>query len=168
MPRNGARIGLAADTKIGDRMTLGVDLAYFLGHLTASDTHWLRIGNVAGIDFSGPTPMDGRANGILTDARLDYRLTDNFTIGIGGRYWKMQSREHVYVRFDQTAVPVGQHFRRAVRNGRCHDLRRVSGSGAEVLVVDAGAESPHPTSTSSAHLLREREEGSALNCLRRS
>jgi hypothetical protein len=85
------RIGMDAAVEI-DRFKLSVDAALvpYLW-LQGYDTHWLRIGTQPG-DFTGPIPEDGTGWGYQLDAFLSYRVTEMLGVGIGGRYWYMQSR----------------------------------------------------------------------------
>jgi outer membrane protease len=83
---------------------LGLDGAVTLGHFTLSaegawlpyvnlsgaDTHYLRIGNAFG-DFTGPIPENGIGQGYQLEALLSYNVTRNASVGIGGRYWHMQT-----------------------------------------------------------------------------
>jgi hypothetical protein len=85
------RVGVDAAVEI-DRFKLSVDAALvpYLW-LQGYDTHWLRIGTQPG-DFTGPIPEDGTGWGYQLDAFLSYRVTEMLSVGIGGRYWYMQSR----------------------------------------------------------------------------
>ena len=59
--------------------------------LYGADTHWLRLGSSPG-DFTGPMPEDGKGWGYQLEAFLSYRVTEAISVGIGGRYWYMQTR----------------------------------------------------------------------------
>lgn len=86
---NAARVGLAADIKLMDRLKLSVDAAWVpYATITASDTHWLRLDT----SFSGPIPETGSGSGAQVEAALSYQLTQAFTFGVGGRYWHMETR----------------------------------------------------------------------------
>ena len=75
-----------------DRFRLNVDAAWVpYAWLYGSDTHWLLIGNQPG-NFTGPIPEDGKGWGYQLEAFLSYRVIENFSVGVGGRYWQMQSR----------------------------------------------------------------------------
>ncbi len=90
------RIGLNADVPLFDRLRLNVDAA-FLPYVwfSGSDSHLLRIGSATG-DFTGPIPEDGHGWGYQIDAVLSYRINDNFSIGLGGRYWHEQSSGYAH------------------------------------------------------------------------
>ena len=86
---NAVRLGLAADVKIMDRLKLAVDAAWVpYATITASDTHWLRLGT----SFSGPIPESGSGSGAQVEAALSYQLTDAFSFGAGARYWHLEAR----------------------------------------------------------------------------
>jgi opacity protein-like surface antigen len=85
------RLGVDGDLKFGDRVKLHVEgawLPYVM--LDGADTHWLRIGSFPGA-FTGPIPEDGKGWGYQLEAVLSYRLTNNVSLGVGGRYWHMQT-----------------------------------------------------------------------------
>ena len=60
--------------------------------LYGSDAHWLRISNQIG-DFTGPVPEDGKGWGYQLEGFVSYRVTPAWSVGIGGRYWHMQTTE---------------------------------------------------------------------------
>jgi hypothetical protein len=101
------RLGVDAAFEF-DRFRLSIDAALVpYTWLYGADTHWLRIGNQPG-DFSGPIPEDGNGWGYQLDAFLSYRVYESLSVGVGARYWYMQSRgfthfENHVVGF--TAVP---------------------------------------------------------------
>lgn len=75
-----------------DRFRLSLDAAFVpYAWLYGSDTHWLRLGSLPG-DFTGPLPEDGKGWGYQLEAFLSYRVTEAINVGIGGRYWYMQTR----------------------------------------------------------------------------
>ena len=87
----GARIGVDAAYEF-DRFRLSVDAAWLpYVWLSGTDSHWLRMNNIPG-DFTGPVPEDGRGWGYQLDAVLSYRVYEQFSVGIGGRYWYAQTR----------------------------------------------------------------------------
>jgi outer membrane protease len=59
--------------------------------LYGSDAHWLRIGPQLG-DFTSPIPEDGTGWGVQLEGFVSYRVTPAVSLGIGGRYWHMQTR----------------------------------------------------------------------------
>lgn len=85
-----------------DRFRLSLDAALVpYAWLYGSDAHWLRIGANPG-DFTGPVPEDGTGWGYQIDAFLSYRLSQAWNVGIGGRYWYMQS--HGFTHFENHIV----------------------------------------------------------------
>jgi outer membrane protease len=86
---NAARLGLAADVKLTDCLKLTIDAAWVpYATITASDTHWLRLGT----SFSGPIPESGSGSGAQIEAALSYQFTNAFSFGVGARYWHMETR----------------------------------------------------------------------------
>jgi hypothetical protein len=79
------RLGIVGDTKLGHGFALSGEIAWLPGaSLTGSDTHHLR-----SITFLGPTPFDARSGGVQLEAVLRYSVTNNFDVGVGGRYWQI-------------------------------------------------------------------------------
>jgi hypothetical protein len=86
------RIGLAAEVKLLDRLTLSGEAAWLpFAMIRAQDSHWLRIGTTAG-SFSGAVPEQGEGQGVQVEAMLSYRVWDCFNIGVGGRYWRFETK----------------------------------------------------------------------------
>jgi hypothetical protein len=93
---NSLRVGFEAAVEFNQRWAFSVDAAWLpFVHLSGSDAHWLRIGTSPG-DFTGPVPEDGNVWGYQVDAFLSYRVTDALSVGLGGRYWHMQSKGHTH------------------------------------------------------------------------
>jgi hypothetical protein len=90
------RLGLDGDIDFTNRLKLNVDAAWLpMVWLNGTDTHWLRISTNPG-DFSGPLPEDGTGWGYQLEGILSYRVTDFISVGIGGRYWHMQTKGHTH------------------------------------------------------------------------
>jgi hypothetical protein len=86
------RLGLDGSYDINDRLKLSGDAAWLpLVGLNGTDAHRLRIGAAPG-DFTGPVPEDGIGWGVQLEAILSYRLTDYIDVGVGGRYWHMETK----------------------------------------------------------------------------
>jgi hypothetical protein len=103
---NAVRVGLNGVWKVDERLKLTGEAVWLIpfSSLTASDTHFLRIGT----DFNGPTPIDGHGYGVQLEAILSYNVTDAFSVGVGGRFWHIQTQnagatEH----FEQSSIPPG-------------------------------------------------------------
>jgi outer membrane protease len=89
---NSLRVGLEAVMELNRRWSFTVDAAVLpYVYLSGTDAHWLRIGTSPG-DFTGHVPFNGPGWGSQFDAFLTYRFNDHLNIGLGGRYWHMQSR----------------------------------------------------------------------------
>jgi outer membrane protease len=105
------RIGVEGDVKFGHRVKLNMEAAWLpYVMLDGADTHWLRIGSTAG-DFSGPVPEDGKGWGYQLEAVLSYQLTNHVSLGVGGRYWHMETSgdthfENHVVGFSASPQPV--------------------------------------------------------------
>ncbi len=94
------RLGLEAAVKFGDRVTLSADGAWLpYVFLNGANSHWARI---AEGDFSGAVPEDGKGQGYQLEAVLSYRVTQYASLGIGGRYWHMQTSGSAH--FEDVAV----------------------------------------------------------------
>jgi outer membrane protease len=88
------RLGLNGEVDITNRFKLGVDAAWLpMVWLSGTDAHWLRIGDDFQ-DFTGPVPEDGKGWGYQLEGVLSYRVTDAISVGVGGRYWHMQTNGH--------------------------------------------------------------------------
>jgi outer membrane protease len=85
------RVGLNGEVDITKQLRLSVDAAWLpMVWLNGTDAHWLRISAFPG-DFSGPIPEDGTGWGYQLEGVLSYRVTDSISVGVGGRYWHMQT-----------------------------------------------------------------------------
>ena len=78
---NALRLGAAADLMLTPRLKLSADAA------------WLPDVRFEGLDVHvGATnggPQSGSGRGVQLEAILSYYLTDQFSVGVGGRYWAM-------------------------------------------------------------------------------
>jgi hypothetical protein len=91
---NSLRLGVDAAVEI-NRLKLSVDAAYLpFVHLSGADSHWLRIDPTNSIigAFNGAIPEDGTGWGVQLDGLLSYRLSDFLSVGLGGRYWHMETK----------------------------------------------------------------------------
>jgi hypothetical protein len=90
------RLGLNGAADITDRLKLELDAAVLpFTWLSGTDAHWLRISSQPG-DFSGPIPEDGTGWGYQLEGVLSYQVTNSISVGIGGRYWHMQTSGHTH------------------------------------------------------------------------
>jgi opacity protein-like surface antigen len=80
------RLGTAVELWLTPGLRLSAEAAWLsYVHLDGTDNHPLRVGE-------GPStrsPQDGNGTGVQLEAALTYNLTDQFSIGVGGRYWAM-------------------------------------------------------------------------------
>ncbi|ANW05824.1 hypothetical protein LMTR13_23870 [Bradyrhizobium icense] len=81
---NALRIGLSAETMLLDRWRVSADVAYLpWTDFHGRDNHLLR-------PFTTFDDQRGSGgNGVQVEAVLSYFITENFSVGIGGRYWAM-------------------------------------------------------------------------------
>lgn len=86
---NALRIGLSAETMFLDRWRVSADLAYLpWTDFQGRDNHLLR-----DLTFFSDQRGSG-GGGLQVEGTLSYFLTNNFSIGIGARYWAMWTRKH--------------------------------------------------------------------------
>jgi hypothetical protein len=102
------RLGILGEFKVLDCLKFSAELAWLpYEQLTAQDTHWLRLGTGL-FNISGPIPEGGGGTGIQLEAIMSYQVTDKITLGLGGRYWYLQTRGNT----DFESVIVGFPFPR--------------------------------------------------------
>jgi hypothetical protein len=77
------RVGMTADLMLGDRLRLSGEAAYVWASQKAVDNHFFTFG----ID-----PAAGNGSGYQLEAILAYQLTEAFNIGVGGRWWHLDTR----------------------------------------------------------------------------
>jgi opacity protein-like surface antigen len=74
------RLGLSSQVMLADRLRLTADAAYLPWvNYQGLDSHNAR-------DLLNPD-ADNAGNGMMLEAVLDYDLTANWSVGVGGRYW---------------------------------------------------------------------------------
>jgi hypothetical protein len=107
---NSLRVGMDAAFDIG-RFRFAVEGAWLpYVQMFGSDAHWLRIdptNTVVGA-FTGPIPEDGNGWGYQLEAVLSYRVNEMLNLGIGARYWHMETSGHTHFEghvVGQTAFP---------------------------------------------------------------
>jgi outer membrane protease len=97
------RVGVIGDVMLTPNFRLSGEAAYLpYVKLDGADWHWLRIGT----DFNGPTPETGRGTGMQFEAILSYMVNEYFTVGVGGRYWRMSVPKGT-AHFEQSAIGGG-------------------------------------------------------------
>jgi hypothetical protein len=96
---NSLRVGMDASVDFAKRFNMTVEGAYLpLVQMFGSDAHWLRIdpsGSIVGA-FTGPVPEDGNGWGYQLQAVLSYRVNEMLNVGIGARYWHMETSGHTH------------------------------------------------------------------------
>ena len=81
-----ARLGVSGEVTY-DRLKISAEAAWVpYTYLDAKDRHWLRW------DLAGAVPETGHGSGVQLEAVASYRITDDFTLGAGWRYWKMDAK----------------------------------------------------------------------------
>lgn len=96
------RLGIAGEMTLPNGFSARAEAAWlpYMG-FSGDNDHWLREPE----DFVGSIPESGSgSNGFQLEAELNYALSSNFDIGIGGRYWSMNAKGHVLF---QDASPDG-------------------------------------------------------------
>lgn len=78
------RVGAAAELMLTNRLKLSGDVAYLpYVRFDGVDNHFQRA-----IHFN----ESGDGIGVQLEAMLSYQFTDNFSLGVGGRYWAMRTK----------------------------------------------------------------------------
>jgi opacity protein-like surface antigen/outer membrane protease len=87
------RVGLAGEMSLPAGFSVRAEAAWLPYIIfTGDNNHWLRTPE----DFSGALPEQGDgSNGYQLEAEVNYSLSRNFDIGVGGRYWAMNAKGHV-------------------------------------------------------------------------
>jgi hypothetical protein len=75
------RLGVAADFFVLPRVKVSIDAAYLpYVSFDGTDNHVLRV---------LVSPENGNGQGAQLDLVVSYPFTDQFSLGVGGRYWSM-------------------------------------------------------------------------------
>jgi opacity protein-like surface antigen/outer membrane protease len=90
---NSIRLGLAAQLTLPAGFSVRAEAAWLpYMSFNGGNDHWLREPQ----DFSGTIPESGSgSNGFQAEGELNYALSRNFDIGVGGRYWAMNAKGHM-------------------------------------------------------------------------
>lgn len=91
------RIGVNGEIMITDRLKLGADVAY-LPYVTfnGTDDHVLRALIIQ---------ESGTGRGLQLESILSYLITDQFSVGVGGRYWAMWTTQNAIADFAGALCP---------------------------------------------------------------
>jgi opacity protein-like surface antigen len=84
------RLGIAGEMTLPAGFSVRAEAAWlpYIG-FNGDNNHWLREPE----DFVGAIPENGSgSNGYQLEAELNYALSRNFNVGIGGRYWSMNAK----------------------------------------------------------------------------
>jgi len=77
------RVGINGNIMITDRLNLGADVAYLpYVQFNGTDDHLARVPPFI-------SPESGTGEGVQLESILSYMITDQFSVGVGGRYWAM-------------------------------------------------------------------------------
>lgn len=84
MQWNALRVGVIGEARF-DRVRLSLEGAYLpVVAVDGVDRHWLR-------PDINPGPEGGRGDGYVLEGIVSYDLTPSVSVGVGGRYWRMQA-----------------------------------------------------------------------------
>ncbi|MCJ2063529.1 outer membrane beta-barrel protein [Methylobacterium sp. J-088] len=84
MQWNALRVGVIGEARF-DRVRLSLEGAYLpVVAVDGVDRHWLR-------PSINPGPEGGRGDGYFLEGIVSYDLTPAVSVGVGGRYWRMQA-----------------------------------------------------------------------------
>ena len=96
---NTARIGGALDFNLTSRLSWSGEIALTSVRQKAQDTHYFTFGAI---------PASGSGAGFEAESILKYRLTDNLSLGVGGRWWRYDT--HAIDAFGQLLRYRTDHF----------------------------------------------------------
>jgi len=125
---NSVRLGVNGEFTIADRFKLGADIAY-LPYLefNGTDNHVLR---------ALVSPESGIGRGVQLEGILSYLITDQLSVGLGGRYWAMWTTRDAVAEFGGVPCPCQTLPAKTERYGaflqasyKFGAWRRASGSG---------------------------------------
>lgn len=91
------RLGVSGEIMIADRVKLAADVAYLPSvELNGTDNHVLR---------TLISPESGAGTGVQLESVLSYLITDQFSMGVGGRYWAMWATNNAITEFGGFSCP---------------------------------------------------------------
>ena len=79
---NSFRAGGVVDWWLTQQLKFTGEAAFISARQSAQDTHYFTF---------GPDPASGSGYGFQTEALLDYAVTNNFSVGVGGRWWHLRT-----------------------------------------------------------------------------
>ncbi len=81
------RLGFNGKAQLSKNLSFSANLAYLpYAEFTGRDNHLLRF-------FSLFVEQAGTGEGVQLESSLDYKVSDRFTLGLGGRYWAWWTRD---------------------------------------------------------------------------
>jgi hypothetical protein len=81
---NALRVGVIGEARF-DRVRLSLEGAYLpVVALDGVDRHWRR-------PDINPSAESGRGDGVFLEGIVSYDVTPSVSVGVGGRYWRMQA-----------------------------------------------------------------------------
>jgi opacity protein-like surface antigen len=93
------RVGVNGDVMITDRLKLGADVAYLpYVAFNGTDDHLTRVPPFI-------SPESGSGRGVQLESILSYLITDQFSVGVGARYWAMWTTENAITEFAGAPCP---------------------------------------------------------------
>jgi opacity protein-like surface antigen len=91
------RIGFNGQVMIADRLKLEADMAYLpYVNFSGIDNH---------VERSLISPESGTGGGVQIEGILSYFITDQFSLGLGGRYWSMWTAANAITNFGGSPCP---------------------------------------------------------------
>jgi opacity protein-like surface antigen/outer membrane protease len=91
------RVGVNGNIMITDQLNLGADVAYLpYVAFNGTDDHVLR---------TLISPESGTGIGVQLESILSYMITDQFSVGVGGRYWAMWTTKNAITEFGGAPCP---------------------------------------------------------------
>lgn len=79
---NSFRVGALVDVNLTDRLKWNGEIALTSTSQRAQDIHYATF---------GADPAKGHGGGFQAESILSYRFTDNFSLGVGGRWWHLKT-----------------------------------------------------------------------------
>lgn len=96
------RLGIVGEYMLTDRLKLTGEAAYLpYVKFTGEDNHFA--GNTGVL--AGVFPQSGHGAGVQLEAMLSYAVTDQFSVGVGGRYWAMWTKRAQFCSYDPGTTP---------------------------------------------------------------
>ena len=93
------RVGVNGDIMITDQLKLGADVAYLpYVEFNGTDDHLQRIPPFI-------SPESGTGIGVQLESILSYLITDQLSVGVGGRYWAMWTTKNAITEFAGAPCP---------------------------------------------------------------